>query len=179
MGGYKRNTLNDLSCQTHCHLSTKEKLSVSWQFFETYGVINDCSGWRNEVINQCLEFGTSALQNSTLSTDASAVMLSLTQAGTTATQFNRSYHRIYAACCRWTRLIYSEIYSQNEHNTLPRIWTWSLLGYTKSCTVTDLKKICAIRSALFFFFFCAIHIWTKISQWKCSIKISLDERLLV
>ena len=82
VGGYKRNTLNDSSCllQAHCHLNTEEKLSVSWQLFETYGVINGCSGWRKDVINQCLESGTSALQNLTLSADASAVILSLTQA---------------------------------------------------------------------------------------------------
>ena len=31
-----------MSCllQNYCHLSNNEKLSVSWQFFETYGVIN-------------------------------------------------------------------------------------------------------------------------------------------
>ena len=49
-------------------------------------------------MNQRLEFGKSALQNLTLLADASAVILSLTQAGTTATQVNQSHHRIYAAC---------------------------------------------------------------------------------
>ena len=32
-------------------MGTSRKLSLSWQFLETYG-----SGWRNDVMNQCLEF---------------------------------------------------------------------------------------------------------------------------
>ena len=33
-------------------------MSVSWQFFETYGVISYGNGWSKDVVNQCLEFGT-------------------------------------------------------------------------------------------------------------------------
>ena len=36
-------------------LSANEKLFVSRQFFETYGVINYGSGWRKDVVNQCVE----------------------------------------------------------------------------------------------------------------------------
>ena len=44
--------------QTYCHLSTNgKKMSVSWQFFKTYGVISYGSGWRKDAVNQCLEFG--------------------------------------------------------------------------------------------------------------------------
>ena len=41
--------------QMYCHLSTDEKRSVSWPFSETYGVISYGSGWRKDVVNQCLE----------------------------------------------------------------------------------------------------------------------------
>ena len=34
-----------------------KKLLVSWQFSGTYGVTKYGSGWRKDVINQCLEFG--------------------------------------------------------------------------------------------------------------------------
>ena len=37
-------------------LSTNEKLSVSSQFSENYGVASYGSGWRKDVVNQCLEF---------------------------------------------------------------------------------------------------------------------------
>ena len=59
MGGYKRTAWQNLNCllQTCCHLSTNQKLSVSWQFFDTYGVINYGRGWRRDVVNQCLELG--------------------------------------------------------------------------------------------------------------------------
>ena len=59
MVSYKRNVWHNLSCllQTYCHLSIIEKLFVSWQFLETYGVINYGSGWRKDVVNQRLEFG--------------------------------------------------------------------------------------------------------------------------
>jgi len=48
VGGYKRSAWCNLSCllQTYCHLNTNEKLSVSWQFLETGGVISYGSGWR-------------------------------------------------------------------------------------------------------------------------------------
>ena len=60
---YKRNVCSNLSCllQTYCHLSIIEKLYVSRQFSETCGVINCGSGWRKDVVNQCLEFGTALL----------------------------------------------------------------------------------------------------------------------
>ena len=38
------------------HQQTK-KLLVSWQFSGTYGVTKYGSGWRKDVVNQCLEFG--------------------------------------------------------------------------------------------------------------------------
>ena len=46
---------------TLCHLSTKEKLSVSWQFFETHGVISYGGGWRMDVVNcdQCTQWSLS------------------------------------------------------------------------------------------------------------------------
>ena len=49
--------LCNVSCllQIYCHLSTNEKLSVSCQFFQTCGIINYGSGWREDVVNQCLE----------------------------------------------------------------------------------------------------------------------------
>ena len=55
---YKRNVWYNLSCllQTYCRLSIIEKLFVSWQFFETYGVIRYGSGWRQDVVSQGLEF---------------------------------------------------------------------------------------------------------------------------
>ena len=31
-------------------------MSDSWQFSETYGLISCGSGWREDVVNQCLEF---------------------------------------------------------------------------------------------------------------------------
>ena len=34
-----------------------KKLLVSWQFSGTYGVIKYGSGWRKDIVNQCLEFG--------------------------------------------------------------------------------------------------------------------------
>ena len=34
-----------------------EKLFASWQFFEAYDVLDYGSGWRKDVVNQCLEFG--------------------------------------------------------------------------------------------------------------------------
>ena len=38
-------------------MSTNEKLSVSWQFFETYGVISyGVVGAGKGVVNQCSEF---------------------------------------------------------------------------------------------------------------------------
>ena len=43
--------------QTYCRLSIIEKLFVSWQFFETYDVINYGGGWGKDVVNKCLECG--------------------------------------------------------------------------------------------------------------------------
>ena len=40
-----------------CYKPTAIWASVEKQFFETYGVINYGSGWRKDVVNQCLEFG--------------------------------------------------------------------------------------------------------------------------
>ena len=37
-------------------LSTNEKLLVCWQFSGTYDVTKYGSGWRKDVVNQCLEF---------------------------------------------------------------------------------------------------------------------------
>ena len=45
-----------VSSQTYCRLSHKEKLFVSWQSSPTCGVLNYGSGWRKDVVNQCLEF---------------------------------------------------------------------------------------------------------------------------
>ena len=49
---YRRNVWYNLSCvlQIYCRLSITEKLFVSWQFLETYGVINYGSGWRKDVV---------------------------------------------------------------------------------------------------------------------------------
>ena len=35
-----------------------EELSVSWQFFLTYGVISYASGWRKDVVNYCCRLST-------------------------------------------------------------------------------------------------------------------------
>ena len=58
MVSYKTNFSYNLSClqQTYHCLSTNKKLLVSWQFSGTYGVTKYGSGWRKDVINQCLEF---------------------------------------------------------------------------------------------------------------------------
>ena len=57
--GYKRIAWYRTKCllQTYSHLSTIEKLSVKWLLLETYDVISYGSGWRKDVVNQCLEFG--------------------------------------------------------------------------------------------------------------------------
>ena len=57
VGAYKRNAWYNLICllQTYYLLSANEKLSVSWQFSETCGVISYSNGWRKGVVNQCLE----------------------------------------------------------------------------------------------------------------------------
>ena len=44
-------------------LSTNKKLLVSWQFSGPYGVTKYGSGWRKDVVNQCLEF-VATLQSS-------------------------------------------------------------------------------------------------------------------
>ena len=42
--------------------ATEGALPVCYQFFETYGVIiNYASGWRKDIVNQCLEFEFSLL----------------------------------------------------------------------------------------------------------------------
>ena len=51
MVSYETNVWYNLSC-----LSTNKKLLVSWQFSGPYGVIKYGSGWRKDVVNQCLEF---------------------------------------------------------------------------------------------------------------------------
>ena len=58
MVSYKTNVWYNLSCleQTYYCLSTNKKLLVSWQFSGPYGVIKYGSGWRKDVLNQCLEF---------------------------------------------------------------------------------------------------------------------------
>ena len=55
---YKWHALFYLSCllQTYYCLSINEKLLVSWQFSGTYGITKYSSGWRKDVVNQCLEF---------------------------------------------------------------------------------------------------------------------------
>ena len=51
VGGYKRSAWYNPSCllQTYCHLSINKKMSVTWQFFKTYGIINYGSGWKKAV----------------------------------------------------------------------------------------------------------------------------------
>ena len=39
-------------------MSTNEKRFVSWQFFETYGLISYGSGWKKYVVIQCSELGS-------------------------------------------------------------------------------------------------------------------------
>ena len=60
VGSYKRNAWYNLGCllQAYDHLSTNKKLSISRQFFQTYGVISYSSGWTKDGVNQCLEFGS-------------------------------------------------------------------------------------------------------------------------
>ena len=41
-------------------LAPTKKLLVSWQFSGPYGVTKDGSGWRKDVVNQCLEFALRA-----------------------------------------------------------------------------------------------------------------------
>ena len=54
VGSYKGNAWYNPSCllQTYCHLSTNEKLSVSWQFFETYGVISYGGVWLSSLFRK-------------------------------------------------------------------------------------------------------------------------------
>ena len=63
VGGYRGNFWYNLNCllQTYCNLSPNEKLSVSWQFWETFVVLSYDSGWRTGVVNQYLEFVTRCL----------------------------------------------------------------------------------------------------------------------
>ena len=57
MVSYKTNVWYNLSClqQTYYCLNTNKKLLISWQFFGPYGVTKYGSGWRKDVVNQCLE----------------------------------------------------------------------------------------------------------------------------
>ena len=62
VGGYKWHTLFYLSClsQTYyclCTNNNNNKLLVSWQLLGTFDVTKYSSGWRKDVVNQCLEFG--------------------------------------------------------------------------------------------------------------------------
>ena len=41
---------------TNFCLSTNKKLLISWQFSGPYGINKYGSGWRKDVVNQCLEF---------------------------------------------------------------------------------------------------------------------------
>ena len=61
MVSYERYVCCNLSCllQTYCHLSIIQKLFVSLQFFKTHGVISYGSGWKKDVVNQCLQFAYS------------------------------------------------------------------------------------------------------------------------
>ena len=63
VGGYKWHALFYLlffvTNFTYYCLSTNKKLLVSWQFSGPYVVTKHGSGWRNDVVNQCLEFDTS------------------------------------------------------------------------------------------------------------------------
>ena len=45
-----------VACNKHHCLSTNKKLLVSWQFSGPYGVTKYGSGWRKDVVNQCMEF---------------------------------------------------------------------------------------------------------------------------
>ena len=58
MVSYKTKVWYNWSCleQTYYCLSTNKKLLVSWQFSGPYGVIKYGSGWKKDVLNQCLEF---------------------------------------------------------------------------------------------------------------------------
>ena len=40
----------------------QKNLLVSWQFYRPYGVTKYGSGWRKDVVNQCLEFGFNYLE---------------------------------------------------------------------------------------------------------------------
>ena len=59
MVSYKTNLWYNLSyfLETYYCLSTTKKLPVSWKFSGPYGVTKYGSGWRRDVVNQCLEFG--------------------------------------------------------------------------------------------------------------------------
>ena len=74
---YKRNIWSNLSCllETYCHLGIIEKLFVSWQFFKTCDIINYGSGWRKDVINQCLQF----VPNSAKFAETEHIMACLTE----------------------------------------------------------------------------------------------------
>ena len=54
---YKRNACYNLSCelQIYCRLSFIAKLFLHDSFFES---VNCGNGWRKDVVNQCLEFGS-------------------------------------------------------------------------------------------------------------------------
>ena len=60
VGDYKWHALFYLSCCVCNKLTTvwapTKKLLFSWQFSGPYGVTKYGSGWRKDVVNQCLEF---------------------------------------------------------------------------------------------------------------------------
>ena len=41
-----------------------KKLLFSWQFSGSYGVTKHGSGWRKDVVNQCLEYGSTPVYSS-------------------------------------------------------------------------------------------------------------------
>ena len=49
--------------ETYYCLSTNKKLLVSWQISGPYGITKYGSGWRKDVVNQCLEFGSECVQD--------------------------------------------------------------------------------------------------------------------
>ena len=56
---HKRNIWYNLRCLLLTNLLPfkhhGKTVFISWQFFETYGIINYGDGWRKDVVNQCLE----------------------------------------------------------------------------------------------------------------------------
>ena len=62
MVSYKRNVWYNLLLSVVCYELTaiwapSKKMLVSWQISGPYGITKYASGWRKDVVNQCLEFG--------------------------------------------------------------------------------------------------------------------------